>query len=1753
MTSDRIPEERSRVLGRRFQLMEILGCGLSGTTWLAKDLERGDRCAVKVFESSGVPGWRRERFRAEARALAKVLHPNVARFRAVVLDPGPDLAALAMDLVEGTTLLAFAGQGAVPSEDVLAIAVACARGLAALHAAGVVHGDLQPRNVVVTGTPGSRSAVLLDVGLGLGGVRPSRGDLTGTIGFAAPESVLDAEFDARSDLYGLGALLYFLLAGEPPLEPRAILDALARGEDPFAQAEARARESLPSPFGLILGRLLVRHPAARLQHAAEVIEAVNEHFGRRIPAETVETRAPALARPALAGRTAERRRLLRGVLSGLEGGRGCVVVLQGPEGSGRTRMLEDLRRTMEFRGRAVLAVRPGGSEDLPLGALRRAMRGLDRGFPTDATDAAMPPAAVIKAHDEGAVARTSAAALDTLRRAVASSEPPLLLLDDPLDIDGSSLAFMFRFLSDAVDTGHRPVIVATLPEEMPEDLPPAAEALRRRVLRVASDVIPLGALSPQAADELIRGLLPLPELSGSVLARIRESTGCLPGALVETAMALLEGGRVVYRPGGWVLLRPDQPLPVPGGLAETLRVRLARLPPASIAAFRALSLAGGAVTRGSWGTIARTTLISEREESQLFEAGLLKADPEGTGVSLGSASLRSVVAEGITDADRARWGEVLARIEEMAGRNSSPSAVRHLLAAGNRKEAISRGPAAIGALRARHRFEEGRELAHALLDVARREGTEGSLVPLLDEAAALELQRKRGPEAMAFVEEGLGMAREPGERRSLLLRLCDLQAARGMPPSRALADLRCLAPGPEEEARALLSLAQAHGIARNWDDARRALVEARGLACNCPAVLVRVFNGLAIAAIGKGDHDEAREHYRHAIEVARSIGNLSSAFVVRMNLARLEVRQGRPRRALRLSTEALEGLGPGVGLADETALLLVRTAAFEGLCRWRAARDTAARAATLAEEAGSQEQYANALLRKGQAEALLGRHEEALRTLTRALQAATDAASRREAETARLVLGLILLERGEMEGVRGVLADLEGTNARGYPIDVLRSLAGLSGKTPEDALAEVSALLGRPEVASWPGEAAALREAEAKVLLRVDVDAGHAAALALVRERRSAKDADGWARALVLLGTACAHQSREGASRTLARAHRLARRLENVLVRAEILEACGRNLLGRPETREEGRRCLAEAASLYGAASLSGRACQVETELADRPGPSEWTGLRPEKMAWVLAQTRKVNEAEDPESVLAALLDAAIGLTGAERGFLVTTGPEGLTVKVARSFGAKDVGDPEHTISTSIVESVVREGRSTTTTDASEDPRFAAYFSVRNLQLRSVLAVPIRRGSRVLGAFYLDNRLLAGVFRDEDRIALEMLAEQAALAFENISYRAKVRALNEELRKQLKERESELASAKETVRTFRRETKYAYEGILRRGGPMTEALRSVDRAVESEVPVLIEGESGTGKELVARAIHLHGARKEGPFVVVNCSALPETLIESELFGHVRGAFTGAHADQRGQFAAANGGTLFLDEVGDLPLPLQPKLLRALQFGEFVPLGATAPRRSDVRCVCATNRDLSAMMSQGRFREDLFYRIAVFPIRLPPLRERKQDVPFLAEKLLRRIASELGQGPRRLHPRAVAKLVEHDWPGNVRELENVLRRAAIVTPGDLLRPEDIPLEPKVISRAVGTLDSIRRGVPGGLSLREEAAVARVLDRGRITLRDMVSATASSKTTATRDLRRLVAARVIVRRGRTTAAFYELAPRWADEAKAKRTPP
>jgi transcriptional regulator with GAF, ATPase, and Fis domain len=475
----------------------------------------------------------------------------------------------------------------------------------------------------------------------------------------------------------------------------------------------------------------------------------------------------------------------------------------------------------------------------------------------------------------------------------------------------------------------------------------------------------------------------------------------------------------------------------------------------------------------------------------------------------------------------------------------------------------------------------------------------------------------------------------------------------------------------------------------------------------------------------------------------------------------------------------------------------------------------------------------------------------------------------------------------------------------------------------------------------------------------------------------------------------------------------------------------------------------------------------LRTSIAELPwvkslrAPRE-TSIAPEQLSDVESLVRALGTRDRLRPLLDQVLDALVLWTGVERGLLLLRAPGGkLAPRAARNIAREDLHGVQLSLSRSLSERALSSGEPVVAVDATgELPEVVA--SVHALKLRSVLAVPLVARGEALGVVYLDDRVRRGAFGPSELAWVRLVATLAAVAIAEARdqlalRRAARRARRAEARlgEELARRSAELSVAERELSRARggRGTRYAYDEILGDSPPVRALLALVDRVTDSDVPVLVVGESGSGKELIARAIHHNGARGAEPFVSENCGAIPETLLETTLFGHVRGAFTGANRPRAGLFEVADGGTLFLDEIGEMSLAMQTKLLRVLEDGEVRAVGSERARKVDVRVIAATHRDLTKMVDTGTFRKDLFYRLNVISIEVPALRTRPGDVELLARHF---VAAHSAGRSIRLSRAALDLLSAYSFPGNVRQLENEIRRALVLADG-VIQPEHLSLE------------------------------------------------------------------------------------------------
>ncbi|MCS6798427.1 MAG: sigma 54-interacting transcriptional regulator, partial [Myxococcota bacterium] len=897
------------------------------------------------------------------------------------------------------------------------------------------------------------------------------------------------------------------------------------------------------------------------------------------------------------------------------------------------------------------------------------------------------------------------------------------------------------------------------------------------------------------------------------------------------------------------------------------------------------------------------------------------------------------------------------------------------------------------------------------------------------------------------------------------------------------------------------------------------------------------------------------ERLRGRPEAARTrLGDPADA-ASRVVLARIALDAGRPREAL----DVLASLGARDDVEPATQLRAHETEALALL-----ACGELAEAERIAADAAQRAEASGSVVARARLDAVLGSIAHARADRPRAAscwanasRTAQQAGEQHLSATLLVNLGVARLEAGLLGPALDALReaarrlawlgrdadlgraayDLAVAQALGGQLDLADAAVGTAlraARTATDRVLEAYATVLRAEIAASRARDDVARRAalEASILLdplpdeprRVvsarlaclyaELGDGEAARAWLARlEAEAAFPSSELATAEIAcarLAVARLHPTREEATtlaRTAIAAAERTGRFEPVLraslLGARLLQAAGepeqaRALLGHARTRLD-----VAAASLPPEDRASLRAFPAYREaLASAPETTSRAPVADERWRRLVEVARELAAERRPARLHEIAVGAALELTGAERALLVERDArDGDLVVLARR--SVEPTDEAPRPSRSVLATVWETGSAVCTLDAATDLRLSGAMSLHALAVRSVLAAPVPSAGASL-ALYADDRLRPGAFGDEDRALLAELGRLLGVALQTTrafrETRREVRRLQGEerrLRRELDARIAELAAlrrvaAPATARGAR---------LVAASAAMQRVLELVERVAPADVPVLVTGESGTGKELVARAIHERSPRRDRPFVTENCGAIPDPLLESALFGHVRGAFTGAERSRAGLFEAAHGGTLLLDEVAEMSPAMQTKLLRAVQSGEIRPVGSDRARRVDVRIVSATHRDLRARVAQGTFREDLFYRLAVVTVWLPPLRERPEDIPPLVAALLERHAP----GRRiRVSAEAMRCLQSHPWPGNVRELENELRRA-------LLMATDV-IDVEHLSESL-RLDPAGRALPppAASSLR-----AQIDALERRLVRDALAATGGNQSQAARRL-------------------------------------
>ena len=1613
----------------KYTKIRKIGSGGEGEVWLVSNNLSGLSPVALKYVPDEEAGLSKAYLAKEFHILSTLSHPALAR----VFDfgwekrkerDGKKFFYFTREYIDGKPL---AASGPRDPKSVLPVFVEILRALGPLHRSNIVHGDLKPSNIIVN--PEGRLR-LIDFSMS-GGARKTSRQPIGTLLYMAPEIIRQEAFDTRLDLYSAGIILLELLTGSHPLveiadKPDAIVMAHLKGGIKIPASVPGWTEKDAAGVLELAGALLSADPGKRPASVEEVEAAVRSWAVAPIADDPHGRRSPIVTTKA---RKVEKEGIIRAVgrYRALKAGSAAVTV-SGPPGSGKSSMLREIKWHLQMDGFPVIEL---GGPDMrdEESALRSMGMQLDWLASTGLTEK--------EAKAAGALDKAGPTDVDAVLGRVQAwpGKAALFFLVD--DIERSPRAFM-NFVGKLLAARSGPQLIFTATMDASSDTLFSSLPFDHRV----------NASLPPAGEQEIKYML------GRVAGRddpatvswVKKVSGgnyAVASQAIEhvaSAGPALEGPALkAWAPSQWLSSRWKEKFDALGKAQKALVLAVAlHYEPVSLR--DAAHIAGIDSVEKASEQINADFLVTGRTGRLEISSGLLK---DALGQLAGGEEKKSV---------HKKWAQHLESLPRW-----SYLRLLHMIEAGETAGVHEAVLQEAGEKKAAGRAAEALMLLESLLATI-PEGSPKAVEPRLllaeifIEAGRIEeaLQRLESLEAGDSVEHRL--------KKELLAGACMIAAgdtAAGIGVIERIAD----SPDGPAMLRMEAIVAVSDALLRKGD--YDAVLERIGagmrietgdtaqhrvsLLCTEGAVhLYRHMKKKALAAFNRADELAAgRKENIHAIKV------LGYRAMAQQMWGNLEEAGDLYRKAISLC-EKHGYLGRLAQNYLNLATILHRQGNFEECINYCLS------AIDFATRSGQKATCASARINTCMLLGFLGMLQQAGLEIKRALEDTAGLGQKVLEARAQAVAGEIAARKGETdEAVK-----------RFRTADSIFEQTGNRWEEAEVKLEIVDILM--PTVLSSPSP---LKEAEIEDLLDSSQEIALVAEGTLLGARyHIAKARQLWLRGNTEESRGHIEEAIEICQDQKDEFDDFSWRIDVLLAQMSFVRKDYENALRHVEKATAHIDGLEE--KLPGRLGISFRGVHerrkafelLETiTLALTPGRPLADSMK-RLITRLMRINRKLAAERDLGALIELILDSSIEVTGAERGFLLMPDESGSpAVTVARDFDSLRVPKEHIEFSTSIARQVLEGGEPVYTISATADERFSSARSVHELGLQSIICIPIRSAESITGAIYLENHSSkALLIPPEEKDLLSAFSDQAAVAMENARLFLEnerrieeVETLSREKEKLLEKRTKALRETRMQLKTTRelffRDT--TFRGMVGASAGMEKIFETIKRLDDSDVPVVIVGESGTGKELIARAIHRGSERKRKAFLPINCGALPPELLESELFGHVKGAFTGAAAARKGLFSTASGGTLLLDEIPAMPLKMQVDLLRVLQEGKVRPIGSDREEKVNARILAATQVPLERLVKKGEFREDLYYRLNVVTIRLPPLRDRKDDIPLLVDHFLTAFSVKMKTPKKVISRKAMKFLLEYPWYGNIRELENALQGAWVLEEGKLLDTEN----------------------------------------------------------------------------------------------------
>ncbi|OQX91997.1 MAG: hypothetical protein B6D58_05215 [candidate division Zixibacteria bacterium 4484_95] len=1666
----------SEINNKQYQIVKSLGKGGMGEVFEVVSLHDGSKKALKLLHPDLIT--QIDSFKEEFKILTQLRHPFLVR----VYDFGIDMDGrpyFTMDYMPGGDISTRAKN--ICLDDFYRYALMILSALDYIHSRGLIHGDLKPSNILIDELGNPR---LVDFGMATHLKSDKSHRKSGTLEFISPEVLSGDIISPKSDLYSLGLIFFELLFDKPLLEGTTssllkykLEKQIKLPDFPGEKGGANLRS--------IIARLLENIPENRYKSAGELIQEITE-LSQSLSNSQLATSRDYFERASFCGRKAEID-LLKDCFNSLTNGHNFVIYISGESGVGKSRLVEQFKYDVQMEGTSFIQAGCNRTDNQPLAVISRLIEQVFTSFDSDYEKYKSLGNEVTKLFPElfpqepsvPDFNRGKQRLFDNLFKyieTICEKKRLVLVIEDLQWADSHTIEFLNYICEIAFgdfksnSNGFMLVITSQIISGEPE----------WKFISKAKKIA-LGPAGKKLWREFLSNLFGDFKLPEDFTEKLYHETGG-NFLFAEELLKSLTDNEVLYRLGGYWYFHPDRlaKFPLPVTVREAISRRLSRLGLQLMAIVEHASVLENLFKPHD---ILSLSGFEDDHEQFLDELVRLRVFKRQNGdFQFSHNQIREVAYELIPHTKRmaihckaARYFEKMNAKPEFLARQyfaggDRPKAYKYLcISARNAVSVFGWAQAADyyeqilkliedwpKAPRSA-RFEALREKAKSLMYINPK-SAQDVFIDVLALVEKTDDPKKNLTEMLILQAENYQHLGDNEQSRKLY------KKAFGIGKS-------CQVSSDRDNLLGAASMGLGFVLNKmgKLDQAGKWYLQALDYFINNPEKLCQVLSYLGVLYRRKGDLDGALDYYNRSLKVCQDYrykwpamylyGNIGNVYAARSDYQEaLDFYQKSLKIALEISDRRIEGVN-----------LLNIGHSYNQLGHQKKALDYFNRALVIQKAVGDRGSEAVSYNNLGETYLHLGQFKRSFDYYNKGLELARsikepriELANLRGVVDVYLIIGELTRACEDLKTAQELAEKITDREQKNWALTLKAEILYEQDKFDEAEKTITEVLSSEPEDV---GMKARLLVTRASIMIKTG---NMLSADKIIRDISGLSLSSGFKSTLHRIKSDYWLQKGEtGEYLKLAEKEILqALRYADLYGPAREKPVCYVILAKIKKIRGNKTRSYITKAENFAREFCAGFPEDIQSRylkrfkleetlmVADQEESME-KSIKEKRLETLFEVAKTINSILELDPLLNQVMDLVLGNLRAERGFIMLKDNKGnIEPVVARNLDRENIPG-ELTISRSTIDDVFESSQPLIINWTPEEKTDRE--SVADFQITSILCAPLKVKNQVIGIVYIDNRFDGRIFDKSDLDFLVSFCHLAAIAIENARLTSKLTDRNVYLQKQV-------------------EKSSGFGNIIGRSSPMQKVFRMAESVAATEASVVISGESGTGKEVLARAIHFSGPRKNARFIPVDCGALPESLLESELFGHKRGAFTSAISDRQGLFEVADGGTVFLDEITNTSQNFQVKLLRIIQEGEYRRVGDTKARRVNVRIITATNKDLKAEVENGNFREDLYYRLNVVNIHLPALRDRKEDIPILTEYFLENICKKMNIPKKSITSRAIDYLVNYRWPGNIRQLENAIERMVIFSKGDYIDFADMPQEIRLMFDGLPANSKTRLAIP-----------------------------------------------------------------------------